>query len=72
MGFTTTQFKAIHWYMEDNPGLRLQLSTPPKVYFKDKQNKVLSKHISELTDAYFQWNEEDKKQRARDRRQNKV
>jgi hypothetical protein len=64
--------KAIGWYLETHTSLRLQLSTPPKVYFKDKTNKISSKHISEITKEHEQAKDEDSKERARERRQKKV
>ena len=67
--FTSKQMKAIKWYMDENPGLRLQLSTPPNIYFKDKRNRIVSFNITALTQQYDSWNEEDKKERARQRKQ---
>lgn len=69
MAFTGKQLKAIQWYLLDHPELRLQLSTPPNVYFKDKRNKIVSFNVTNLTQQYDAWNEEDKKQRARERKQ---
>ena len=72
MPLSSKQLKALKWYLEEHEGLRLQLSSPPMIYFKDKHNKVVSVRISEIASAYELTNEEDKKERARDRRQNRV
>lgn len=69
MALTNKQLKAIQWYKDSNPELRLQLSTPPNIYFKTPQNKVVPIHVTELVREYDQWNEGDKRQRARERKQ---
>ena len=70
--FSAKQLKAIGWYLQENPDLKLQLSSPPKVYFKNKRNKLISMNISDINGSYDVAIEEDRRERARQRNQNKV
>lgn len=70
--FSSKQLKALNWYLGEHHKLRLQLSSPPKVYFKNENNKVVSVHIADIIGLFEQSNEEDKRERARVRNRNAV
>ena len=66
MPLTANQLKALNWYKDEN-NLKVQLSSPPNMYFKNDKNKVVSVQIGTIMSLYNAWNEEDKKARARER-----
>lgn len=68
MKLTAKDFKAISWYAEEN-GLHPQLSTPPIMYFRKKDGDTLKVHLDAIKLEYNAWNEQDKKIRARQRKQ---
>lgn len=67
MVLSAKQLKAINWYRQEN-GLKPQLSTPPTMYFKDADGNEVTADLTSIMQEYGQWNEEDKKVRAREKR----
>lgn len=54
-------YKALAWWAKER-GLRPQLSTPPIMYFKDKEgNDVDPVNINSITPLYLAWREQEKK-----------
>lgn len=67
MKLTATDTKALGWYVQDRR-LRPQLSTPPTMYFTDKDGNSVTDSMFNILALYKAWNEEDKKERARQKR----
>jgi len=56
--------KAIAWWAEER-GLKPQLSTPPIIYFKDKNGNEVSANIASLVPLYKAWKKEQSKNNKR-------
>lgn len=67
MALNAAELKAVSWYMRDNQ-LRPMPSTPPKMYFKDKNGNEVTQELTTIVSEYKAWNEQDKKERAREKR----
>ena len=61
------ELKAIEWYV-NNYHLKPLLSTPPTMYFKDKDGKVVKETLNGILLEYNAWNDQDKKERSRTKR----
>lgn len=72
-GFTAKQLKAISWYQSTND-LRIQLCNPPmQMNFTEKSTgEPLTVTLETILDEWHEWNENDKKERARQRREEKA
>jgi hypothetical protein len=53
--------------MEEH-GYKPKLSTPPTMYFNNREGGESSEHIDIIVSEYDTWNEQDKKARARTRK----
>ena len=61
-------YKAIAWYCKDR-NLRPELSTPPVMYFTRKTDgEKIDVNLGAITREYSVWNDEDKKERAREKK----
>lgn len=67
MALNATELKALAWYMRDNQ-LKPLLSTPPIMYFRNKDGVEVSQELTTIVSEYKAWNEQDKKERAREKR----
>lgn len=61
------ELQAIGWFIE-NYKLKLQLSTPPTMYFKNEEGKVVTHDLAGIVLEFNAWNEQDQKERAREKR----
>lgn len=59
--------KAISWYIKDRK-CRPMLSAPPQMHFRDKEGGEVVVGLDTIIDEYNAWNEQDKKERAREKR----
>lgn len=68
-GMTSKQLKAIRWYSESH-SYRLRLSNPPmQMHFVDKQSEQeITVTLENILAEYSEWNEQDKKARAAERK----
>jgi len=68
-GLTAKQLKAVNWYAGTND-LRLQLCNPPmQMNFVEKStSEPLTVTLQLILDEYKEWNDNDKKARAKARR----
>lgn len=64
MKLKPTDHKAIAWWAEER-GLVPQLSTPPTIYFKDKDEVESSANIFSLVNLYKAWKKEQQKSNKR-------
>lgn len=67
MKMSAKDLKALEWYIKDRK-LKPQLSSPPKMYFKDENGKSVEADLTGIVLEYNAWNEEDQKRRAREKR----
>lgn len=68
MSLSAKDLKVINWYGKEH-GLTPQLSTPPIIYFKRRDNgEQITADLTLMTTSWSAWNEEDKRQRARERK----
>lgn len=67
MKLSAKDLKAINWYLGEHD-LKPQLSTPPIIYFTNKKGEQVKAELTGIHSEYNAWNEEDKKQRAREKR----
>lgn len=67
MKLTAKDLKAIAWFIKDK-NLKPQLSTPPRMYFKEAEGTEVTYELAGIITEWSAWNEEDKKQRAREKR----
>lgn len=67
MPLKAAEMKAVAWYVQDR-GLKPSLSTPPRMYFKDKEGNQVEADLAGIVTEYKAWNEQDKKERAREKR----
>lgn len=67
MSLSAKDLKAINWFTQEHK-LRVQLSTPPTMYFRNQEGEMVTHDLSGITLEYKTWNEEDKKQRSQDRK----
>lgn len=63
MGLNAKDLKAINWYTKEH-SLKLRLSTPPTMYFSNKDGKEVAEQLPVILSEYKSWNEEDKRVRA--------
>ena len=71
-GLTSTQLKAIKWYAESHR-YQLKLSNPPsQMHFVTKYSKSeVTVTLDTILDEYNEWNKEDQKRRADERKRAK-
>lgn len=68
MNLTAKDLKAINWYITEKK-LKPLLSNPPQMYFRDKDGIALEPiYLGGIVLEYNAWNEEDKKQRAHEKK----
>lgn len=67
MKLKAKDYKAIKWYAETYD-LKPQLSAPPTMYFKDAQGREVTHNLGAIVLEWSQWNENDQKDRARERK----
>jgi hypothetical protein len=68
MSLSAKDYKAISWYAESNQ-LKVQLSAPPLMYFTRRDTgEEIRVDLQEILLLYHEWNEEDKKARAKQKR----
>lgn len=66
--YSAVELKAIRWYCENN-NLAPGLSSYPKMIFTDKRTgEEITEVLSDLVSQYKDWNKENLKERARQRR----
>lgn len=71
-GYTNPELRAINWYANSNNCI-LQLSNYPTVTFIDKASREqINENINDVMDQYKSWKKEDSKERARQRRAEKM
>lgn len=68
-GLSAKQLKALNWFIKSND-MRLQLCNPPmQMNFIEKPTGIpVTVSLQFILDEYNEWNEADKKARARERR----
>lgn len=68
MSLSAKDLKAISWYITEKK-LKPMLSVPPMMYFKDAEGTELAPiDLSGIVLEWSSWNDEDKKQRAQERK----
>lgn len=71
MALSARQLTALKWYT-DTYDLKVQLSRPPLMYFTDRKTKEeKTRDLSAIVTEYEDWNKEDQKRRASNKRKEK-
>jgi hypothetical protein len=67
MKLSAKELKALGWY-KDQKKLRLQLSNPPLMYFKNATGEIVTQDITGIGLEYKAYSDEDRKERSREKR----
>lgn len=67
MKMSAKQLKALEWFIREK-SLKPLLSTPPKMYLRNSDGEQVDYDLNGIVLEYEAWNEEDKKERAREKR----
>lgn len=67
MPLNAREMKAITWYIKDR-NLKPQLSAPPQMHFKNESGDTVTVDLAAIVLEYNAWNDQDKKERAREKR----